>query len=45
MAAKSRIQRNKKPVNPEDARQIKRFFIITGICVVLLLLLIYTFFA
>lgn len=45
MAAKSRIQRNKKPANPEDARQIKRLFIITGICVVLLLIIIYAFFA
>ena len=44
MAAKSRIKRKKKQVNAEDAKQTKRFFTITGICVVVLLVIIFVIF-
>lgn len=43
--AKARIKRKKPKVNPEDARATKRFFVITGIVVLVLLVLLFTVYA
>lgn len=43
--AKTRIKRKKPQVNPEDAKATRRFFTITGIIVLVLLVLIFMIYA
>lgn len=43
--AKARIKRNKKAVNPEDAKQTRKFFTVTGIIVLVLLVLLFTLYS
>lgn len=42
--AKARIKRKKPKVNPEDAKQTKKLFLITGIVVVAFLVLFFMLF-
>lgn len=43
--AKARIKRKKPAVNPEDAKATKRFFVITGVVVLVLLVVIFMVYA
>lgn len=43
--AKRKISRKKPKINAEDAAQTKKFFIITGISVLILLVIIFVIFS